>query len=126
MIKKSYSFNTRLQKVSKLTIAFISIVSVCGLLFMFGSYYIYIQTWIISNPPQNPGNPINPINITQQKVPYIDIFINNMLIIFIVPLLIIISLNFIMFRKKENYVRNEVSHLFKSIGLEQTNPTTGL
>ena len=128
MVKKPYSFNTRLHRASKLMIIFISIISICGLTFMFGSYYLYVQTWIASNPSHIPGNPFKPPppNSSAQTVPYFNILTNNILFIFIVPLFIIISLNFVIIRKRQHFIQSEINYLFESIGLEQLDPNTGL
>lgn len=133
MENKPYSFNNRLNRVSKVILSAIILVTFLGILLMAGSYNMYLQIWISNNTsstnttnPINPFNPTNPINPSTLDIPFLDIFSNNIIVILFIPLAFVSSINFIMIKTKRFLIRKEILTLYDFIGIKQTTLLNGL
>lgn len=127
MEHKPYSFNTKLQTISKLIIFCMVIFSILGAFLIVGTYDLYVQSWITNNTTSTtPINPINPSNPSSTNIPYLSIFSTNVLQILIGPLTFIFISNVLFIQTKRYMIKKEINNLFQSLGLHQNGSLTAL
>lgn len=129
MKNNSYSFNKRLENISRIFLSIVVVVTVFGTLLILGVYDQSIYLWVTKNSSDNSStgvsNSIVPIPQTITNIPYGGILIDNLISIIIIPFIFISFSLFIVRKASKKIITNEIIQLYKSIGISPSQNLEG-
>ena len=127
MKNNSYSFNKRLEIISRAYFFIIIVSAMFGILLCLEFYDQSVKGWIIENISNNTGisNSITPIQQTIGPIPYGKILQNNLISIMIIPMIFITFSLFILRKAHKIFIKNEIVKLYTSIGISPSENLVG-